>query len=101
MKEFKFLSKPFNPRQYDIEGFTFIGVSPIKINTIDNRPFRFMVYMNNRTNNPIYANRIREHEEPYNQADIVEVLSNRIYQLPRRGNENINVILTFTPNETV
>ena len=32
MKPFKFFRTPFNPRQYDVEGFTFIGVSPIKTN---------------------------------------------------------------------
>jgi hypothetical protein len=101
MKPFKFFTKSFNPRDYDIEGFTFIGVSPIKNDVIDNREYRVMIYMDNRTNTPILANRIREDEEPYHQADIIQVIDNRIYQLPRRGVENINVILTFTPNETI
>lgn len=57
--------------------------------------------MDNRTNNPIHANRIREDEEPYHQADIIDVVGNRIYQLPRTGVENINLVLTFTPNETI
>ena len=63
MKLFKFLTKPFNPRDYDFEGFTFIGVSPVKSSIIDGRPYRIMVYMNNRDHVPVHANRIREHEE--------------------------------------
>lgn len=94
MKPFKFLTKAFNPREYDFEGFTFIGVSTIHRNIIDNRPYRIMVYMDNRTNNPVLANRIREHEEPYNNADIIQVRGNQIFQLPR-----INVTITYTPNE--
>ena len=97
MKPFKFLSKPFNPRDYDFEGFTFIGVSTIHRSIIDTRPYRIMVYMDNRTNNPILANRIREHEEPYHQADVIEVLGNRIFQLPRE----VQVTLTYTRNETL
>jgi hypothetical protein len=56
-----------------------------------------MVYMDNRTNNPILANRIREHEEPYHQADVIEVLGNRIFQLPRE----VQVTLTYTRNATI
>ena len=99
MKPFKFLTKTFNPRDYDFEGFTFIGVSTIHRSIIDSRPYRIMVYMDHRTNNPVLANRIREHEEPYNNADIIELRGNQIFQLPRE--ENITVTLTFTPNETI
>ena len=101
MRTFKFFTKAFNPRDYDFDNFTFIGVSPIKNSIIDGRPYRIMTYMDNRTNNPILANRIWEDEEPYNKADIIDVVGNRIYQLPRTGVENINVVLTFTPNERV
>ena len=55
--------------------------------------------MNNRDHVPVHANRIREDAEPYNHADIIEVIDNRIYQLPRTGGEYINVTLTYTPNE--
>jgi hypothetical protein len=96
VKTFKFFTKPFNPRDYDIEGFTFIGVSPIKNSIIDNREYRVMIYMDNRTNTPILANRIRENEEPYNNADIIQVIDNRIYQLPR-----IDVTISYTRNETI
>jgi hypothetical protein len=97
VRTFKFLSKPFNPRDYDFEGFTFIGVSTIHRSIIDTRPYRIMVYMDNRTNSPILANRIREDEEPYHQADVIEVLGNRIHQLPRE----VQVTLTYTRNETL
>lgn len=98
MKPFKFLSKPFNPRKYDFEGFTFIGVSTIHRSIIDpNRPYRIMVYMDNRTHTPVLANRIREDEEPYNSADVIQVRGNRIHQISRE----IDVTITYTPNETV
>ena len=101
MRPFKFLTKPFNPRDHDFEGFTFIGVSPVKSDIVDGRPYRIMVFMDNRTNNPIQANRIREHEEPYHQADIIDVRGNQIFQIPRAQAEYINVTLTYTPNETL
>jgi len=101
MQQFKFLRKPFNPRQYDIDGFTFIGVSPICLHhdyTNNGRRFRKMIYMDNITNEALSANIIYEHEEPYYQADVIQIMGNQIFQLPRVP-EYINVTLTYTPND--
>ena len=128
IKDFKFFRTPFNPRQYDVEGFTFIGVSPICFeevgsslsdeeimemnqreyerdldmeNEIDERVprrYRYMIYMDNINHTPLSANIIYEHEEPYDMADVIEVRGNQIFQLPRQEAEYINVTLTFTPN---
>lgn len=99
MKPFKFFSKPFNPRQYDFEGFTFIGVSPIKNSVVDGSPYRIMTYVDNRTNIPMRANRIRENEEPYHQADIVELIGERLYRLPRGRLFYLDI--QYNNNETV
>jgi hypothetical protein len=98
MKPFKFFRTPFNPRQYDVEGFTFIGVSPIKTHEDVQGRYRTMIFMNNDTRLPLTGNLIYEHEEPYHQADIIEIMGNQIFQLPRQEAEYINVTLTFTPN---
>jgi hypothetical protein len=99
MKTFKFFRTLFNPRQYDVEGFTFIGVSPICFDEDDNRRYRKMIYMCNRNNEALSANIIYEHEEPYHQADVIEMIGNQIFQLPRLPDADyINVTLTFTPN---
>ena len=47
MKPFKFFRTPFNPRQYDLDSFTFIGVSPIKIHEDVQGRYRTMIFMNN------------------------------------------------------
>ena len=98
MKAFKFFRTPFNPRQYDVDGFTFIGVSPIKTHEDVQGRYRTMIFMDNDTRQPLTGNLIHEHEEPYHQADIIEIRGNQIFQLPRREVEYINVTLTFTPN---
>jgi len=56
-----------------------------------------------RTNVPVLANRIREHEEPYHQADIIEVRGELAFRLPRQGevDDHLNVTITYTPNETI
>ena len=99
MHQFKFLRKPFNPRQYDIEGFTFIGVSPIKTHEDVQGRYRTMIFMNNDTRLPLTGNLIHEHEEPFHQADIIQLMGNQIFQLPRVPVEYINVTLTYTPND--
>jgi hypothetical protein len=94
MKSFKFFSKPFDPRQYDIEGFTFIGVSPVCFDLdIANtaRRYRKMIYMDNTSNTTLSANIIYEHEEPYHQADVIQIMGNQIFQLPRIPASYINV----------
>ena len=101
MKPFKFFRTTFNPRQYDVEGFTFIGVSPIKTHEDVQGRYRTMIFMNNDTRLPLTGNLIHEHEEPYHQADIIEIRGNQIFQLPRQEAEYINVTLTFTPNATI
>ena len=102
MKTFKFFRTPFNPRQYDVDGFTFIGVSPIKTHEDVPGRYRTMIFMDNDTRRPLTGNLIQEHEEPYHQADIIEIRGEQIFQLPRlREAEYINVTLTFTPNETI
>jgi negative regulator of sigma E activity len=101
MKPFKFFRTPFNPRQYDVEGFTFIGVSPIKTHEDVPGRYRTMIFMDNNTRLPLTANLINEHEEAFHQADIIDVRGDQIFQLPRREAEYINVTLTFTPNETI
>jgi len=98
MKTFKFFRTPFNPRQYDVEGFTFIGVSPIKTHEDVQGRYRTMIFMDNNTRLPLTANLINEHEEAFHQADIIDVRGDQIFQLPRREAEYINVTLTFTPN---
>jgi hypothetical protein len=99
MKPFKFFRTPFNPRQYDVDGFTFIGVSPIKTHEDVQGRYRTMIFMNNDTRQPLNGNLIHEHEEPFHQADIIEMRGNQIFQLPRlREAEYINVTLTFTPD---
>ena len=98
MKPFKFFRTPFNPRQYDVDGFTFIGVSPIKTHEDVQGRYRTMIFMNNDTRLPLTGNLIQEHEEPYHQADIIEIRGEQIFQLPRQEAEYINVTLTFTPN---
>ena len=101
MKPFKFFRTPFNPRQYDVDGFTFIGVSPIKTHEDVQGRYRTMIFMDNDTRLPLTANLIQEHEEPYHQADIIEIRGDQIFQLPRQEAEYINVTLTFTPNATI
>jgi len=101
MKPFKFFRTPFNPRQYDVEGFTFIGVSPIKTHEDVPGRYRTMIFMDNDTRLPLTANLINEHEEAFHQADIIDVRGNQVFQLPRQEAEYINVTLTFTPNETI
>ena len=101
MKPFKFFRTPFNPRQYDVNGFTFIGVSPIKTHEDVQGRYRTMIFMNNDTRLPLTGNLIHEHEEPYHQADIIEIIGEQIFQLPRQEAEYINVTLTFTPNATI
>ena len=88
-RQFKFFKKPFEPRQYDIEGFTFIGVSPVCFDDDDPRRYRKMIYMDNRTNTALSANIIYEHEEPYHQADVIQMMGNQIFQLPRISNERL------------
>jgi hypothetical protein len=99
MKDFKFFGKRFNPRQYDIGGWTFIGVSPFIINEYDGTRYRRMIYMCNINQTPITSNIIYENEEPYHQADIIEIRGNQIFQRPRTSVDYITVTLTFTPNE--
>ena len=101
MKTFKFFRTPFNPRQYDLDSFTFIGVSPIKFHEDVQGRYRTMIFMNNDTRLPLTGNLIHEHEEAFHMADIIEVRGNQIFQLPRREAEYINVTLTFTPNATI
>ncbi len=90
ISDFKFFRKPFNPRQYDIEGFTFIGVSPFIIRE-DGRRYRKMVYMDDLNRTPISANMIYEHEEPYHQANVIQILGNQIFQIPRVTDELIPI----------
>ena len=99
--DFKFFRTPFNPRQYDVDGFTFIGVSPIKTHEDVQGRYRTMIFMNNDTRLPLTGNLIHEHEEAFHMADIIEIRGNQIFQLPRQEAEYINVTLTFTPNETI
>ena len=101
MKPFKFFRTPFNPRQYDVEGFTFIGVSSIKTHEDVPGRYRTMIFMDNDTRLPLTANLINEHEEAFHQADIIEIRGDQIFQLPRQEAEYINVTLTFTPNATI
>ena len=101
MKTFKFFRTPFNPIQYEVDGFTFIGFSPIKTHEDVPGRYRTMIFMNNDTRLPLTGNLIQEHEEPYHQADIIEIRGEQIFQLPRQEAEYINVTLTFTPNETI
>ena len=101
MKPFKFFRTPFNPRQYDVDGFTFIGVSPIKTHEDVQGRYRTMIFMDNDTRLPLTANLINEHEEAFRMADIIEIRGEQIFQLPRSRAEHINVTLTFTPNATI
>ena len=102
MRPFKFFRNFFNPRQYDVEGFTFIGVSPIKTHEDVQGRYRTMIYMNNDTRQPLNGILTGEDEEAFHMADIIEIRGEQIFQLPRlREAEYINVTLTFTPNETI
>ena len=99
MKSFKFFSKPFDPRQYDIEGFTFIGVSPFIVG-LDGRRYRRMIFMDNTNNTALSANLIYEHEEPYHMADVIQLIGDRMFQIPRETDELIPVNETInTPTE--
>ena len=99
MKAFKFFRTPFNPRQYDVEGFTFIGVSPIKTHEDVQGRYRTMIFINNDTRLPLTGNLIHEYEDAFHMADIIEIRGNQIFQLPRlREAEYINVTITYTSN---
>jgi hypothetical protein len=96
MKSFKFFSKPFDPRQYDIEGFTFIGVSPICFDldgTNSARRYRKMIFMDNINHTAVSANLIYENEEPFHQADVIQIMGNQIFQLPRIPASYVNVTI--------
>jgi hypothetical protein len=99
MKPFKFFRTPFNPRQYDIDGFTFIGVSPFIVG-LDGRRYRRMIFMDNTNNTALSANLIYEHEEPYHMADVIQLIGDRMFQIPRETDELIPVNETInTPTE--
>jgi hypothetical protein len=86
VKPFKFFNKSFNPRDYDVEGFTFIGVSIINLDEPGGVEYRKMIYVNDVDGTPIIANIIYEHDEPYHEADVIDVRGNQIFQVPRRPN---------------
>jgi hypothetical protein len=99
IKPFKFFRTPFNPRQHDTEGFTFIGVSPFIVG-LDGRRYRRMIFMDNTNNTALSANIIYEHEEPYHMADVIQLIGDRMFQIPRETDELIPVNETVnTPTE--
>jgi len=96
IKTFKFFRKPFNPEDYDVPNFRFLGVTPIDQN---NR--RTMIFVYNLDGTIVQASLITRDHEAYNYADVYEVRGNQVFLLPRRETEYINVTLTFTPNENI
>lgn len=99
MKPFKFFKKPFNTKDYDIENFRFLGVSPITTYEL-NRPSRTMIYVHELNGDIVPANIIYDDHDAYHEADVYDVRGNQVFLRPRQEIDFINVSINIVRDES-
>lgn len=98
IKPFKFFNKPFNPEDYDILDFRFLGVTPIYISD-DGIESRKMIYVFNNNGTIVPAQTIHGDDDAYHRADVFQVNGNQVFLIPRIEESYINVSFNYTRSE--